>query len=114
MSALVFRSIKHVRDAFSESAFNTDTMACPRGDPIYRVPLLLIISLFMKMPQLLLKRRQVRRGGKKKWRKPVLRDYFKNDNYHCPVSLTNVWYLYVRESGFRNPKNFCMWNPESH
>ena len=65
MSALVFRSIKHVRDAFSESAFNTDTMACPRGDPIYRVPLLLIISLFMKMPQLLLKRRQVRRGGKK-------------------------------------------------
>ena len=97
----------------SLSAFNTDTMACPRGDPIYRVPLLLIISLFMKMPQLLLKRRQVRRGGKK-WRKPVLRDYFKNDNYHCPVSLTNVWYLYVRESGFRNPKNFCMWNPESH
>ena len=64
MSALVFRSIKHVRDAFSESAFNTDTMACPRGDPIYRVPLLLIIRLFMKMPQLLLKRRQVRRGGK--------------------------------------------------
>ena len=64
MSALVFRSIKHVRDAFSESAFNTDTMACPRGDPIYRVPLLLIISLFMKIPQLLLKRRQVRRGGK--------------------------------------------------
>ena len=64
MSALVFRSIKHVRDAFSESAFNTDTMACPRGEPIYRVPLLLIISLFMKMPQLLLKRRQVRRGGK--------------------------------------------------
>ena len=113
MSALVFRSIKHVRDAFSESAFNTDTMACPRGDPIYRVPLLLIISLFMKMPQLLLKRRQVRRG-RKKWRKPVLRDYFKNDNYHCPVSLTNVWYLYVRESGFRNPKNFCMSNPESH
>ena len=64
MSALVFRSIKHVRDAFSESAFYTDTMACPRGDPIYRVPLLLIISLFMKIPQLLLKRRQVRRGGK--------------------------------------------------
>ena len=32
MSALVFRSIKHVRDAFSESAFNTDTMACPRGE----------------------------------------------------------------------------------
>ena len=64
MSALVFRSIKHVRDAFSESALNTDTMACPLGDPIYRVPQLLIISLFMKMPQLLLKRRQVRRGGK--------------------------------------------------
>ena len=74
----------------------------------------------VKMPQLLLKRRQVRRGAKK-WRKPVLRDYFKNDNYHCPVSLTNVWYLYVRESGaeirkifacgIRNPTND--WNPES-
>ena len=47
----------------------------------------------------------------KRWHKKFeILNYIERHNFHLNYMLISP---HVRESGFRNPRIFCLWNPES-